>query len=49
MLSAPGEYFAMMASVYLHGSAARDPYKRETIKERQPDCYRWLDQEFGPR
>jgi hypothetical protein len=43
------EYFAMMASVYLHGSAARDPFTREAIKEKQPDCYQWLVKEFGPR
>jgi len=49
MLSGAVEYFAMMGSVYLHGSAARDPNTREAIKEKQPDCYKWLEQEFGPR
>ena len=49
MLSRVGEYFAMVASVYLHGSAARDPFTREALKEKQPDCYRWLAKEFGPR
>lgn len=49
MLTNPREYFAMMASVYLHGSAERDPFTRQAIKEKQPDCYRWLVKEFGPR
>jgi hypothetical protein len=49
MLSNPAEYFAMMSSVYLHGSAARDPSTRDNIKEKQPDCYQWLLKEFGPR
>lgn len=49
MLSGVGEYFAMMASVYLHGTAARDPFTREAIKEKQPDCYKWLEGEFGAR
>ena len=49
MLSNPVEYFAMMASVYLHGTAARDPNTRQEIKDKQPDCYQWLLKEFGPR
>jgi hypothetical protein len=49
MLSNVVEYFAMMASVYLHGSAARDPFTRQAIQEKQPDCYQWLVKEFGPR
>ncbi len=49
MLSNVVEYFAMMASVYLHGSAARDPFTRQAIQEKQPDCYQWLAREFGPR
>jgi hypothetical protein len=49
MLSSVGEYFAMMSSVYLHGSAARDPNTRQEIKDKQPDFYQWLVKEFGPR
>jgi len=49
MLTNPAEYFAMMSSVYLHGTAARDPFTREAIKEKQPDCYQWMVKEFGPR
>jgi hypothetical protein len=49
MLISPGEYFAMMSSVYLHGTAARDPFTRQAIKEKQPDCYQWMVKEFGQR
>jgi hypothetical protein len=49
MLSRVGEYFAMMSSVYLHGSAARDPFTRDAIKQKQPDFYAWMLKEFGPR
>jgi hypothetical protein len=49
MLSSVPEYFAMMSSVYLHGSAARDPFARDSIRLKQPDMYAWLEREFGPR
>jgi hypothetical protein len=49
MLSNVAEYFGMMASVYLHGSAARDPFARDSIRIKQPTMYRWLESEFGPR
>ncbi len=49
MLSNVAEYFGMMASVYLHGSAARDPFARDSIRIKQPNAYRWLESEFGPR
>jgi hypothetical protein len=49
MLSNPEEYFAMMGAVYLHGKANRDPFTRDDIRIKQPDCYRWLEKEFGPR
>ena len=49
MLSNRGEYFAMMSSVFLHGSAARDPFARDSIRLKQPDMYAWLVREFGPR
>jgi len=49
MLSRVGEYFAMMGSVYLHGSAARDPFTRQAVKEKQPEFYAWMEKEFGSR
>ena len=48
MLSDVTEYFAMMASVYLHGSAARDPFTRRAIEEKQPAMYAMLVRTFGP-
>jgi hypothetical protein len=47
-LSNVHEYFATVASAYLHG-ASRDGLTRETLKTKQPDCYAWLEKEFGPR
>lgn len=47
MLSTVPEYFAMMASVFLHGSAARDPFVRDSIRAKQPAMYDWLVKEFG--
>lgn len=47
MLSNPNEYFAMMASVYLHGSAAREPFTRAAIKAKQPEMLEWLARTFG--
>lgn len=49
MLSSAAEYFAMMASVYVHGTAARDPFTRAAIRENQPEMYDWLVKEFGRR
>ncbi len=49
MLSNVNEYFAMMASVYLFGSAARDPFTRDSIRIKQPAMYQWLQNKFGPR
>jgi len=48
MLSNVNEYFAMVASAFLHGMLARDPFTRENLKDKQPDCYAWLEREFGP-
>lgn len=49
MMSNPAEFFAVTASCFLHGSVARDPYTRETIRTRQPDYYAYLTRLFGPR
>ena len=47
LLSNPAEYFAMMASVYLYGSAAREPFARDSIRIKQPRMYERLVKEFG--
>lgn len=49
MLSNNAEYFAMMASVFLHGSAVREPFGRDSIRVKQRAMYDWLVKEFGPR
>jgi hypothetical protein len=49
MLSSNAEYFAMMASVFLHGSAVREPFGRDSIRVKQPAMYEWLVKEFGSR
>lgn len=49
MLSTTPEYFAMMTSVFLHGSAARDPFVRDSIRVKQPAMFDWLVKEFGRR
>jgi hypothetical protein len=49
MLSNNGEYFAMMTSVFLNGSAMREPWARDSIRVKQPAMYDWLVKEFGRR
>lgn len=43
----PGEFFAMTASVALHGQARRPPWSREELKEALPDWYARLADWFG--
>ncbi|MBX3594869.1 hypothetical protein [Sphingomonas sp.] len=49
MLTNPFEYFAMMASVVLHGEAARPPFKRANVETRSPETYALIVREFGLR
>jgi len=49
MLKNPVEFFAMTASVVLHGHAARPPFRREAVHEKQPDLYAWIVRTFGLR
>ncbi len=39
----------MMASVFLHGSAMRESFGRDSIRVKQPAIYDWLVKEFGSR
>ena len=48
MMRNVNEYFANMATIYLRGTGGRDPLSRENIGKKQPDCYAWLEKEFGP-
>ena len=47
MFKNPMEFFAMTASVVLHGRAARPPYLRANLAAKAPDLYRWTVAEFG--
>ncbi len=46
MLTNRGEYFAMVGSVYLHGSAARDPFTRKQLCAKQKDVCEWMEATF---
>ena len=43
----PLEFFAMCASVVLHGRAARPPFTRADVAAKAPALYSWLVAEFG--
>lgn len=47
MLSNPGEFLAMCASVVLWGKAARPPSTREGVKTTLPKTHAWIVKEFG--
>jgi hypothetical protein len=49
MLSNPFEFFAMCASVVLHGRAARPPFTRAAVKRAMPELYVFILREFGAR
>ncbi len=48
LLKNQGEFFAMTASVYLHGKLAREPFTRDELQQKQPVYYRFLTRLFGP-
>jgi hypothetical protein len=41
------EFFAMTASVFLYGQAAREPFTRSNLKQKQPIYYQYLVRLFG--
>lgn len=47
MFTNPFEFFAMVASVVLHGRAARPPSSRAEVRDKAPALYRWIVDEFG--
>ena len=49
MLTNPFEFFAMTASVVLHGTAAHPPFRRENVKAKAPELYAFIVKEFGLR
>lgn len=48
MMSNEKEYFACAATAYLFGVTAQEPFRREKIRETQPEYYEFLRQLFGP-
>jgi hypothetical protein len=48
MMSNEKEFFACAATAYLFGVTAQEPFRREKIREDQPDCYDFLKKLFGP-
>lgn len=49
MLSNAFEFFAMTASVVLHGDAARPPFRRANVRAKAPELYAFIAKEFGLR
>ncbi|WP_342250694.1 hypothetical protein [Sphingomonas sp. OTU376] len=49
MLTNACEFFAMTASVVLHGDAARPPFRRENVRAKAPELYAFIVREFGLR
>lgn len=47
VLKNPGEFFAMTASVYLHGKLAREPFTREELRRKQPVYFGYLNRLFS--
>ena len=47
MLTNPFEFFAMCASVVLHGRAARPPFTRAAVKAKLPEVHAFVVKEFG--
>ncbi|WP_184169131.1 hypothetical protein [Sphingomonas kyeonggiensis] len=49
MLTNAFEFFAMTASVVLHGDAARPPFRRENVRAKAPELYAFIVKTFGLR
>jgi hypothetical protein len=47
LLKNQGEFFAMTASVFLHGTLAREPFTRDELRRKQPVYYGYLNRLFG--
>ncbi|MET7246510.1 hypothetical protein ABZT49_24435 [Methylobacterium sp. EM32] len=48
LLQNQAEFFAMTASVYLHGKLAREPFTRDELRQKQPIYYKFLTRLLGP-
>lgn len=47
MVSTVGEFFACSTTTYLAGATAQEPFRRATLKEKQPEWYAYLQKLFG--
>ncbi|WP_342154125.1 hypothetical protein [Methylorubrum sp. SB2] len=48
VLKNQAEFFAMTASVFLHGRLAREPFTRDELRRKQPVYYGFLSRLLGP-
>jgi hypothetical protein len=48
MMSNEKEYFACTATAYLFGVTAQEPFRREKVRDNQPDACEFLKKLFGP-
>jgi len=48
MMQNDREYFACAATTYLFGVTAQEPFRREKVRENQPDFHNYLKEMFGP-
>lgn len=48
MMSNEKEFFACAATAYLFGVTAQEPFRREKVRENQPDFHDYLKNLFGP-
>ncbi len=48
-LDSPGEFFAVVGSIYLHGPIEQPPFDCRAIRQEQPEFLAFLAQHFGER
>ena len=48
MMSNDKEFFACAATAYLFGVTAQEPFRREKVRENQPEFHAYLQKLFGP-
>jgi hypothetical protein len=49
MMQNGAEYFACSGTTYLFGVTAQEPFKREKVKENQPEIFEYFKKLFGPQ
>jgi hypothetical protein len=48
MMQSQGEFFACAATTYLFGVTAQEPFRRDKVKDSQPEFFAYLKTLFGP-